>query len=97
MNDMLTALDAELRAIVATSDDAHKEYFGMFQYHLGWVDANLAPITTDMGKRIRPLLSLLSCQAVGGDWRAALPLPIFSAAMPSSRISATRIFGFSEA
>ncbi len=74
MNDMLTALDAELRAIVATTDAAHQKYFGMFQYHLGWVDKNIAPTSTDRGKRIRPLLSLLSCQAVGGDWRTALPL-----------------------
>jgi geranylgeranyl diphosphate synthase type I len=41
----------------------------MIAYHLGWLEKS----TQKKGKRIRPLLMLLSCAAVGGDWAAALP------------------------
>ncbi|MBI3913637.1 MAG: polyprenyl synthetase family protein [Chloroflexi bacterium] len=74
MDEMLTALDAELRALVAENERAYHAYYGMMQYHLGWVDEKFAPAQTDAGKRLRPLLCLLSCEAAGGDWRAALPL-----------------------
>jgi geranylgeranyl diphosphate synthase type I len=46
----------------------------MFRYHLGWSDAHFIDRPSDTGKRIRPLLCLISCEAVGGDWRRALPL-----------------------
>jgi len=74
MDEMLAALDAELQEIVVEADHAYMPYFGMFRYHLGWVNAQFAPTQTDVGKRIRPLLCLLSCKASGGDWQTALPL-----------------------
>ncbi len=74
MNDLLTALDAELREIVAVPDRVYANYFGMLHYHLGWVDTHLAPTQTEAGKRIRPLLCLLSAEAAGGKWQGALPL-----------------------
>jgi geranylgeranyl diphosphate synthase type I len=40
---------------------------------MGWVDANMTPITIYSGKQIRPLITLLTCQAAGGEWRQALP------------------------
>jgi len=41
----------------------------MISYHLGWAEIDSqAP-----GKRIRPLLTLLSCATLGGDWKSALP------------------------
>jgi geranylgeranyl diphosphate synthase type I len=40
----------------------------MLAYHLGW-GPGLA-----RGKRLRPLLCLLSCAGAGGDWRQALPV-----------------------
>jgi hypothetical protein len=40
--------------------------FGMLQYHMGWLDQNFAPDKHYAGKRIRPLLVLLACQAAGG-------------------------------
>ncbi|MGD8632479.1 MAG: polyprenyl synthetase family protein [Anaerolineales bacterium] len=40
----------------------------MITYHLGWSGPEEIS-----GKRIRPLLVLLCCQASGGEWRAALP------------------------
>jgi geranylgeranyl diphosphate synthase type I len=40
----------------------------MIAYHLGW-----AGEATVRGKRLRPLLTVLACQACGGEWSAALP------------------------
>jgi len=38
---------------------------------MGWEGPGAGPQV--QGKRIRPLLTLLTCSAAGGDWRAALP------------------------
>lgn len=70
----LAAIDQEMRA--ATVLDRAEElapYYGMMFYHLGWVDQNLSPRQQSSGKRVRPLLCLLSCEACGGDWHQALP------------------------
>lgn len=45
----------------------------MLRYHLGWEDASGAPADNG-GKRLRPALCLLTCEAVGGDVRKGLPL-----------------------
>lgn len=70
----LPALDARLRDILAVPSNGLKSLYGMLQYHHGWLDGNLEPAQADSGKRIRPLLCLLSCEALGGDAEAALPL-----------------------
>jgi geranylgeranyl diphosphate synthase type I len=42
-------------------------FYQMMAYHLGWLDANGAPLATPaIGKRIRPALVVLTCEAVGG-------------------------------
>ena len=46
---------------------------GMLRYHLGWVDERFQPVAAARGKRLRPALCLLACEAAGGHWRAALP------------------------
>lgn len=70
----LSAIDDEMRHVVATpSDPALKTFYGMLHYHLGWVDQNFQPAIADSGKRLRPIFTLLTCQAGGGDWQAALP------------------------
>lgn len=74
MDEYLAALDEELRQIVAPRDPAYDAYYGMFRYHLGWTDRNFAEVKSNTGKRLRPLLCLLTCEAVGGDWRRALPI-----------------------
>lgn len=38
-------------------------------------EACLYPLQTG-GKRVRPLLTLAACEAVGGDWRTALPAAV---------------------
>lgn len=69
----LPPLEAEMRAVVQSTDPRQRALFGMLHYHLGWADAAFNPSHTETGKRIRPLLCLLSCEACGGDWQQALP------------------------
>ncbi len=73
MEQYLTALENELRACVVSPASAYETYYGIFRYHLGWVDAHFVERHIETGKRVRPLLCLLSCHAAGGDWRRALP------------------------
>jgi geranylgeranyl diphosphate synthase type I len=69
----LPPLEVEMRAIVRGTDPRHDGFFGMMRYHLGWADADLNPCQARTGKRVRPVLCLLSCEACGGDWEQALP------------------------
>jgi geranylgeranyl diphosphate synthase type I len=69
----LPPLETEMRAVVQTSDPHRAELFGMLQYHLGWVDDTFNPCQAQAGKRVRPVLCLLACEACGGDWEQALP------------------------
>ncbi len=69
----LPLIDAAMRAVVCGRDAQVSGHFRMMQYHLGWVDESDAPISASSGKRIRPLLCLLSCGSAGGDPRQALP------------------------
>jgi geranylgeranyl diphosphate synthase type I len=68
-------IEAEMRACLSSSDPALSPYYGMLDYHLGWADERFAPAPTSQrsGKRIRPMLCVLVCQAAQGDPRQALP------------------------
>lgn len=72
----IPALEAEMQAVVAASSPMLYDLYGYLRYHLGWIDAQFQPIegAAHTGKRIRPTLCLLTCEACGGDWRRALPL-----------------------
>ena len=65
-------IEAELRASVP-ADDPGSRLYGMVRYHLGWSDAELRPTAAPAGKRLRPVLCLLGAEAVGADYRRALP------------------------
>jgi geranylgeranyl diphosphate synthase type I len=72
--DLLPSIDIELQAITSSSHHDLEPYYGMLHYHLGWADEELSPMQTNSsGKRLRPLLCLLSCQALDGDLYQALP------------------------
>ena len=71
--DLVPQIDAELREITRTPHHSLGSYYGMLHYHLGWTDEELNPIQTASGKRLRPLLCLLSHQALGGIPTVALP------------------------
>lgn len=68
----LTAIDEELRTVINSAPSA--PFFDvMLSYPFGWVDELGNPYHMPAGKRIRPLLVLLSAATVGGDWEKALP------------------------
>jgi len=69
----LPLIEAELRQVLAAQDPRLTSFYGMMRYHLGWVDERFSPVQGDAGKRLRPLLCLLTCQASGGDPAQALP------------------------
>ena len=47
--------------------------YRMMGYHMGWLDEYGEAAEGETGKRIRPTLSLLACEALGGDVKAVLP------------------------
>lgn len=71
-DQMLPAVETELQQVVAGNlPNQVSELREMLTYHLGWSGEGAGKEA--QGKRIRPLLVLLSAAACGGDWRAALP------------------------
>jgi geranylgeranyl diphosphate synthase type I len=66
-----TELDEYLRSAVPQSSPAL--LYRMMRYHLGWDDEQGRPLTEGAGKALRPTLCLWTCQAMGADWRTALP------------------------
>ncbi|MBI3958458.1 MAG: polyprenyl synthetase family protein [Chloroflexi bacterium] len=69
----LPLLEAEMRSVLAPRDAVVAQHYQMMHYHMGWVDEAFQPGVFDTGKRIRPLLCLMACAAVGGDPATALP------------------------
>ena len=70
---LIAAIEAEMRDVLAAKRAGIKPFYGMMHYHMGWVDQNFTPVDVKAGKRIRPVLCLLSCAAAGGDWQQAVP------------------------
>lgn len=69
---MLPAIEDELRQVVRQADEPNLENFHhMLAYHMGWEGVEAGQAAT--GKRIRPLLVLLTNASLGGDWQVALP------------------------
>lgn len=72
IHQMLPAVEAELINQVSQADGPGlAELHQMLAYHLGWQGLGAGP--DNRGKRIRPLLVLLTAAAAGGDWPRALP------------------------
>ncbi|MBM4429780.1 MAG: polyprenyl synthetase family protein [Chloroflexi bacterium] len=69
----LSAIEEELRSILAIPEGPAAPLQQMMAYHLGWLDQGFEPVQTDSGKRLRPLLCLLTCEAAGDNWQHALP------------------------
>ncbi len=72
----LAAIETSLHQALACPHPALRPYYDMMRYHLGWVDEAGEPVHRPAGKRLRPLLCLLACQAAGGReaWPHALPV-----------------------
>jgi geranylgeranyl diphosphate synthase type I len=58
--------------------EAAAEFGGMLEYHLGWRDAQLRLLTppAPAGKKLRPGLALLVCEAVAGTFEPARPAAV---------------------
>jgi geranylgeranyl diphosphate synthase type I len=69
----LAELDRYMRMVVTSQPNQPSDMSIMLQYAFGWVDENGESYSTPTGKRIRPVLLLLSTEAAGGNWQAALP------------------------
>lgn len=71
----LPVIDHEMRLVLQELEDTPPSdmFHGMIHYHMGWKDEALQPMSFNSGKRIRPLLTLLTCDAAGGDWQQAVP------------------------
>ena len=68
----LPAIEVELQRQISRLDNPRLYQFrDMLTYHMGWTGEGSG--LSAQGKRIRPLLLLLTCAACGGDWNAALP------------------------
>jgi len=68
----LPRIEDEMKALLDIDGELVRHY-GMMGYHLGWLDEQLSPDQEIQGKRLRPVLCLLSCEAVGGEVEHALP------------------------
>jgi geranylgeranyl diphosphate synthase type I len=69
---MLPPLEELLKEVVAKINGPNlAEIHSMLSYHMGWEGKGAGPEAR--GKRIRPLLVLLSNASAGGDWMSALP------------------------
>jgi geranylgeranyl diphosphate synthase, type I len=63
-------IDTALRKAIdqasnASAIPALDAYYGQMRYHLGWVDTSLAPVRSNPGKLLRPILLLLAYEAAG--------------------------------
>jgi geranylgeranyl diphosphate synthase type I len=72
-NRYLPLVEAELRRQLGAPARPLATYYGMMHYHLGWVDETLEAVQRPGGKRLRPLLCLLACEAAGGEMKRAVP------------------------
>ena len=69
---LLSSIESELQKQISRFDTPRtKPFHEMLTYHMGWTGEGAGPEAT--GKRIRPLLVLLSTSACGADWQSALP------------------------
>ncbi len=81
VTDLIHAVEDMMKDVVASAEqptthvlDKHDlSLYGMARYHLGWSDSSFQPAQSDAGKRIRPLLCMYACAAVGGEVERAVP------------------------
>ena len=72
MQSMLPAIETELQRQVARLDEPHtRQFYDMLTYHMGWTGEGAGSEAT--GKRIRPLLVLLTVASCNIEWLHAAP------------------------
>ncbi len=76
LQTLLPPIEAEMRSVIdARLGDVRQPpvFNTMLKYQLGFASGDGSPAEIKSGKRIRPMLTLLSCQACGGAVEHALP------------------------
>jgi len=72
LHDYRPTLEEHLQNTVARVNGyGLEDLHAMMAYHMGWQGEGAGPQAT--GKRIRPMIVLITTQAAGGEWQAALP------------------------
>lgn len=69
INQIIPVVDDQLRLFISTLEQ--NGLYDMLSYHLGLGKEKSNQLSG--GKRIRPILLLLTCAAVNGDWEPGLP------------------------
>lgn len=70
-SEMVAAVEREMETVLhALEGPLHRAMGEMVRYHLGWERDE----PDRRGKRIRPLLALMVCDAAGGRWQQAVPV-----------------------
>ncbi len=64
---LLPIVEQDLRNVLTPGDGFPPLFYRMLHYHMGWVDAEGEPVDDGRAKRVRPLLTLLTCEAVCGS------------------------------
>lgn len=73
-NDMRSLIRAEMQAVFPTYIAELAPFYGMQEYHLGWRNQSLHTEFSDPGKLLRPIMTIMACQMMGGNVAHALPL-----------------------
>ena len=74
LESYLPSIEDELKICLAAGPGEAPAFYGMLQYHMGWLDERLSPVDAIRGgKRLRPVFTLLCCRASGGEPARALP------------------------
>ena len=69
---MLPAVEQAMRAVMGRARcENHDALYHMLAYHMGWEGEGAG--ARARGKRVRPLLLLLTTAATGGNWHRAVP------------------------
>lgn len=70
---LLPIIEEDLQRMLLSPPYYPPQYYRMLHYHMGWIDDEGNPISAETGKRIRPILALITAEAVSGDANAARP------------------------
>lgn len=71
--EMIPDVELAMEDVLLAKEQAGDPFYGMLHYHMGWVDESFQPLRSNTGKRVRPLLTLLSSRSAGGDWEKTVP------------------------
>ena len=71
--EFVPQIEAEMKRHLTPAAETIDPFWGMMLYHLGWRDRNLQPAHASAGKRLRPVFTMLACQAENGSSAAAVP------------------------